>query len=708
MSENITGNEIIPVVDCRQAYKVPKHLDCVVGPANVSYLDTTASGASLSNSTSLPSTITYQVVPSAGVGVNLEAWYYHDIVINLQVPLYYQSGAGDVTQALPVTVGNAAAVTAGIYAFFSTNPIGVSDNCMDQLVTNEQFTSGGVQTNLNNNIYALELSKIGSDSNYKRTYKSGYCGMSDYTTYYSGVANSTYSLANPIQALNNIIQSDSIPLTRTAGIRLSSVTLITNGAGTTYTGANCQFTLSLRTPVKCPPFMPEFNQRPSLRYLNNFTITLTINGALGNNFVTLPMPQSVVNLGGDAAAQIQIWDMPGITLATGPPLVKAFIGCPSTRSAGRFVWDLTSNGSYVAIRASKVRIQTITANVNALKNLSTVDLCTDAYEIQQYQTIANFPVYNNKFNYYSVLSAGTNVINYAFSNINDKVVPNKIILFARPVLSNLLNTMLHPRNLFPIAENAFQNFQFNSIPVLQNLSRWDAYCMSVRNGLSPEISYPMFIGEALTQDYQNRALPATEAYANPTNDIPVLSGSIIIIDPSKDLGISAQNLANGTIASWSLSGSVGFYPNYVCATATNTFVSAPDNLSQSEFYIITIKEKIICSTGNLEQITGTLSLEQTLRAIESNDYISSARHDKIGMTYHGGGFFSKAFSAIKNALGKGAKFLYDHKDLINKGIDLANSKLGAGYDNLSQTSFQPEQHNIKSYNKATFAKKFGL
>lgn len=182
-----------------------------------------------------------------------------------------------------------------------------------------------------------------------------------------------------------------------------------------------------------------------------------------------------------------------------------------------------------------------------------------------------------------------------FPQISSNTIPSKIVIACRNVQSLLAqNGAQQPRFYYPIQSNGIR-LTFNNRNVLQGLSQRQMYNMSVRNGLS-NCTFDQFIGRDLTFDQ------SSGVYSDATNY--VLGGCPLIIDPSLDLGITQEMLANDAQANWSLTGSI-IVENQTYSQQT------------VELVLIAIYDGLMISDGNTSTVIGLLTREGVAGAFTS-------------------------------------------------------------------------------------------
>lgn len=572
---SLTGNPPITIIDARQSWSIPKHITSLLGPSQIQYTPFTSQNSSTSNQV-------YTVqVPDVNTGVCTN-------------PIYHWIGTFTLT---------------GVNLQPQYVTLGLSDCCVDQVISNETLQIGGYSVNVQRSTVGVELNRVNMDSIDRTIYASG--NTSSYPDFATSFIPWVNSNRNPLNMEYDVPYSDSCPQPRTSDVQVVSF----DEEGGTY--INYQF------EIWFPSMVSPFNgisavKKPAIRNLNNIQFQLTFESNLAR-FV------SIIN---NNVGTTTIGDITDFSFTQQPEIWMTFI----------------------------------TPAIESLMHLTEDADIYNYYQVQNWPTVAK-AVRVRPLTYPSTPPT----IQFALQQLSGTNIPKYFIGGCRPVVSMLNGTLASefPRYYLPIADYGF-NLQFNNTTVLNNITQYETWRMSVENGLR-DCTFEQFAGRDVTYNLTaNGGVPS-----DVTNF--VLGGNIIIIDPAKDFQISAKGLTNGTLANWALSGSITFQ---------NQSYNQDPTL-QVEMFLFAVYEGFLISNGSVTANTGLLTISETKASFANPMAVSSAmsKHERSmnSGTYTGNGFFSNLFSKGKALLGKVANFAYKHKDLINQGLDLGKQYLGSGH-----------------------------
>ena len=244
-------------------------------------------------------------------------------------------------------------------------------------------------------------------------------------------------------------------------------------------------------------------------------------------------------------------------------------------------------------------------------------LNSDATLLVPERCIYNFWQVYNYSTQLSSLAAGTS-INGQFTNLQLGEVPSLIVLYCRKQIA--AQTAFDPDFFLPIT-NLSVSFN-NRVSLLSQFTPSDLYAMSKRNGLK-NVDFFQFLGYA--QKY-NVAQTSLNAALNTL----FLAGSIIVIDPARDLSISSPFITDASTGQFNLSWSANVQNN-----KSSDFI--PELVT-----LLFNSRMLLCSSGSSEIIQPALNqaqVEQTIQGGDKGDEIphyeligGKSRH--TGMTHH--------------------------------------------------------------------------
>lgn len=226
-------------------------------------------------------------------------------------------------------------------------------------------------------------------------------------------------------------------------------------------------------------------------------------------------------------------------------------------------------------------------------NLYIQYLNSDATVLTPERCIYNF---DQVYNYSSAVGivANNDVKAINFNNLQLSEIPQLIVLYARQTISTC--SAKTSDYFFPIS-NLSISFN-NRVSLLGQFKESDLYFMSKRNGLK-NVDFQQFIG------YSQKYNPAQESGANGAVNKLLLCGSIIIINPARDLSISNSYLSNSSTGQYNLSWS---------GSITNNTGAAVD----VELVTLLFNSRmLLCASGQSEIIQPALNQEQVAKTISS-------------------------------------------------------------------------------------------
>ena len=203
-------------------------------------------------------------------------------------------------------------------------------------------------------------------------------------------------------------------------------------------------------------------------------------------------------------------------------------------------------------------------------------------------------------------------------------IPEKIMVLIRPQYK--ANNPFHSNNLcFPLSK---LEITFNNVAgLLSSHNQNDLYVMSRRNG--SQQTWNEFIG--VGRDHKN-------------NDIRSL-GSIIVIDPVRDLGLT-DFLTSGSLGQFSFSCDAT-YTNILNHTNATQTAAAPASFNDAELVIIATNAGIlITDKGSSSTMSGLLTKTAVLEAKASGK--SSVDYEQIEEM--AGGNYGKTGSTVLSGL----------------------------------------------------------
>ena len=339
--------------------------------------------------------------------------------------------------------------------------------------------------------------------------------------------------------------------------------------------------------------------------------------------------------------------------------------------------------SNFTINQFELQAQFITPNETVLKALNSTS------SLYNYYQITNFPTQIGTIAPATAPNARP-TISFALNQITFNTVPDYIICGARltaSVPSN--NPALVPRYWLPIVNTAPCQLYWDNNSVLNGMNRQQIYNSCVRNGLM--MSYDQFCGRDVTYGIN----------PNTYNGSQVLGGGFLVLNPSKDLFISNDNLTNGVMGTHTLTGTIIFENQ----AYSNPLLPATP---QYELFIIALYGGVLrCEfNGTVEAQTGLMDAQTAYRVLNSghvgipDDVFSK---EMVHAGYQGGAFLDKLknfHQQFKQGLSKGLNYVNANRDKIIKGVQFglnnldkvqqARQFLGLGYNKEEESEEEQE------------------
>jgi len=263
---SVLTNPPVHIIDSVQAYDAVKTIPCVEGVIQTSFLSFQPQSINTSS-------ITYSVLPPS-----------------------MDSGTGDIYYHF-----------AGTAVFAGTSPgagsmvngvvVGLSDNALDQICSNESVNFGSKQNSVQRYLCGVELDRLNTPSQIQAQQGSGMSSnLKDFGISFPAWASSN---RNVLAGVYDVPQSDQVPVPRTVG-----VTVIAS----TATALTVSFDFWAVSRVS--PFNQTNIPKPALRGLNNILFKLTFTEYLQNMFsLIVPSGYTVSGMSSFAfdATNTQIW-----------------------------------------------------------------------------------------------------------------------------------------------------------------------------------------------------------------------------------------------------------------------------------------------------------------------------------------------------------------------------------------------------------------
>jgi hypothetical protein len=219
--------------------------------------------------------------------------------------------------------------------------------------------------------------------------------------------------------------------------------------------------------------------------------------------------------------------------------------------------------------------------------------------------------------------------------VNAQTVPSKVVIFIRcPEAQRNANT---PDCYASINSVVVQLDNGNT--VLNGASSRKLYDISRQNGLID--LFPMW------SQYNLSGLTGGSYYG---------SGSVLVLDPAKDLSISNQMLTNGSAGKYTMN----FTINY----------SNVQNIAQATAYVFTINDSLLMRTGRAyETKLLSYSQEEVANAKRDTNFIELSEYEEAKMNnlFLSGGSFKSVF-----------KKLWDNRHLAKQAYDVGKQAYHVG------------------------------
>ena len=264
---SVLTNPPVHIIDSVQAYDALKTIPCVEGVIQSSFLSFQPQSI---NTTS----ITYSVLPPS-LDSGTDTVYYHF------------AGTAVFTGTTP----------GGIGSMINGITVGLSDNCLDQICSNESVNFGSKQNSVQRYLCGVELDRINTPSAIQAQQGSGMSSnLKDFGVGFKPWAGSNRDVLAQVYDVN---QSDQVAVPRTSDI------IVTASNATTITVAFDYWATS-----RVSPFNQTNVAKPALRGLNNILFKLTFTEYLQDMFsIQVGAGYTVTNLTTFTfdAANTQIW-----------------------------------------------------------------------------------------------------------------------------------------------------------------------------------------------------------------------------------------------------------------------------------------------------------------------------------------------------------------------------------------------------------------
>jgi len=292
----------------------------------------------------------------------------------------------------------------------------------------------------------------------------------------------------------------------------------------------------------------------------------------------------------------------------------------------------------------QVWMKFITPSAHAMMPLSIFE---NDYEYAQIQAWSQ---QNN-----GTVSAGATNYKLNFQQVSGSVIPERLLIGARTSYTQRDGST--PVFYYPIADNGV-TLRFNNRPFLNTANQRQLFEMSRINGLS-QCDYPQFIGQNVSYD------------ATGENDF-ILGGGFLVVNPARDCGIIQQGLTNGSIANWTIQGSININNQ-----------TAEDDPNVELFIIAIYNGRVHVEQGKAVARLGYFSDGEAERVFAdashapiSDDMVNS--FEPMGDAGHHGFYGGGFWSSVGNFFKKAGKFLWKHKGTIAKVATTVAPLVGLG------------------------------
>lgn len=241
-----------------------------------------------------------------------------------------------------------------------------------------------------------------------------------------------------------------------------------------------------------------------------------------------------------------------------------------------------------------------------------------------------------------------------FNAIQLNQIPDKLIFYTR-LKSDINNQPWgQPDVSLPIKSISI-NFNNNS-GILASATTQELWQMSKNNGVNS--SWPEFLGFGTSANYDG----GSESGQNPKVLAVPLSGSYLVLEFGKDIQLTEDFYAAGSLGNFNLQCIVNVNNNYVYEGAGTDW----------ELVVITMNSGVfVCERGTSATYTGILTKQDVLDASAQEYYT----HDDVKRIV-GGGFFDSIKSGLSSLAKKGMKMGKEHlrkhgKSYMQQGLKMA-------------------------------------
>jgi hypothetical protein len=242
-----------------------------------------------------------------------------------------------------------------------------------------------------------------------------------------------------------------------------------------------------------------------------------------------------------------------------------------------------------------------------------------------------------------------------FQAIQLNQIPDKLIFYTR-LKSDVANQPWGQADVSLPIKSISINFNNNS-GILASATTQELWQMSKNNGVNS--SWPEFLGYGTTVNYDGGSDPST----NPTVAFQALSGSYLVLEFGKDIQLTEDFYAAGSLGNFNLQCIVTVNNNYAVATSST---------EEWELVVITMNSGVfVCERGTSATYTGILTKQDVLDASAQEYYT----HDDVKRLV-GGGFFDSIKSGLSSLAKKGMKMGKEHlrkhgKSYMQQGLKMA-------------------------------------
>jgi hypothetical protein len=242
-----------------------------------------------------------------------------------------------------------------------------------------------------------------------------------------------------------------------------------------------------------------------------------------------------------------------------------------------------------------------------------------------------------------------------FNAVQLNQIPDRLILFTR-LKPSAANGWGIAEVALPIKSISI-NFNNNS-GILASATQQELWQMSKNNGANT--TWPEFCGYGTSVNHSG-AVDAT-----PAVDVVPLSGSYLILEFGKDIQLTEDFYASGSLGNFNLQCDVVVENNTTYAAAASDW----------ELVLITMNSGVfVCERGTSATYTGILTKQDVLEASAQEYYT----HDDVKRLV-GGGFWDSIKSGVstlaKKGMEKGKAHLQKHgKEYAHAGMNMAKNAL---------------------------------